>query len=1014
MLRGAMRLSMSAPMQPCLLLQIFGCATVQKAGCSAAESGHCLAFELRKLGAGIGTCGIPRFGRLYEFGSGTVHTQHAKLVQSSKPLINALNCADAIQNRMNTMLLLASALVPVLVLAAPAAYAHPYLGDTVPQQFSNAQPGIREVIVHYSEAVEIDFSKLEVLNSNGDKIDNGDTSYYQGESSLIVTTPPLEEGVYTVTSKVLSKVDGHLVPDAFIFGVGDVALPEDAGSAPAELIFLPEAGARFPGLVGQSIVLGAAIASIILWGMARQDGEQILRAYHGKFMILIGAGLIAVLVSNIAMLAVQAWRLEASALAVLETTSGFTWIVRMSVTVVLFAVWFAMERKAIITKKRQIPLLAASLCLAATTTMMGHGAASEQFAAVALDYVHNLTAAAWIGGVIFLAFVLIPTFAGMGGRGERLSLAAIPRFSGIAIIAVGLVIVSGPLLMYLLESNLGAVAGSTYGRLIMVKIALASGMIGIGAYHQFAVQKRAERDSAFPVTKKLRRALKAESGLGVALLLVVALLANGTLPAGEVQTADARSAFAGLSIVEFSENAKFDIAIKPYVTGKNQITVQASGHDGEAIEDMAALQVKVSNPAKGVFPIEVPLEEADGTYKGEITFGFSGDWQIEAEAQRTAAANEAVTLLLQIKPQLADMSIEIIEYEFPEPAAPLYPVHDNGRIWISDASAPRIWQYDIGTGEFASYPIGGRSSTALAVDSAGKVWFTDVPEGAVGYLVPETGEFERIELPRILPANQRSLPIVLDVGPDDAVWIPIANKNVILRYDQNTQEFEQYEMATEDSGPFAAKAGPDGRVWFTEQTAGQIGYIDHEAGEIMEFAPEPRLQVPETITFDENGDLWISEHRDGGGLAKFNPVLERFTRVQSPDPEAFPNSAVQDRYGNIWFAMHTVDKLGVYDPVRGDMLEIPIPTDESWVQFTASDYDGSVWFVEQQPYKLGMIRLTEMPSSARIVEDAFAPAQSYAEVAGPLMAAGIIAASLFFVKSARDSRRLAEGCALDQ
>ena len=44
------------------------------------------------------------------------------------------------------------------------------------------------------------------------------------ELSLIVTTPPLEDGVYTVSTKVLSKVDGHLVPGAFLFAVGDVVI----------------------------------------------------------------------------------------------------------------------------------------------------------------------------------------------------------------------------------------------------------------------------------------------------------------------------------------------------------------------------------------------------------------------------------------------------------------------------------------------------------------------------------------------------------------------------------------------------------------------------------------------------------------------------------------------------------------------------------------------------------------------------------------------------------------------
>ena len=50
--------------------------------------------------------------------------------------------------------------------------------------------------------------------------------YYEGELSLIVTTSPLEDGVYTSSVKVLSKVDGHLVPSAFLFGVGDVIIKD--------------------------------------------------------------------------------------------------------------------------------------------------------------------------------------------------------------------------------------------------------------------------------------------------------------------------------------------------------------------------------------------------------------------------------------------------------------------------------------------------------------------------------------------------------------------------------------------------------------------------------------------------------------------------------------------------------------------------------------------------------------------------------------------------------------------
>ena len=101
--------------------------------------------------------------------------------------------------------------------------AHPFTEETIPSLTSNSPAGVTEVIVYFSEGVEIGFSELKVFDTDGNQIDNKDTTdYYEGEESLIVTTPPLEDGVYTVSTKVLSKVDGHLVPGAFLFAVGDV------------------------------------------------------------------------------------------------------------------------------------------------------------------------------------------------------------------------------------------------------------------------------------------------------------------------------------------------------------------------------------------------------------------------------------------------------------------------------------------------------------------------------------------------------------------------------------------------------------------------------------------------------------------------------------------------------------------------------------------------------------------------------------------------------------------------
>jgi copper transport protein len=154
------------------------------------------------------------------------------------------------------------------MISFPSAFAHPFLEETNPSRSSTSPAGITEIITHYSEAVELDFSVVKVLDASGNQIDNKDVRYYENESSLIVSTPPLEDGVYTITTKVLSKIDGHLVDYAFVIGVGDVELeiPTEAERDITDIIFFPEAASRFPGLVGQTIVLGGVIASLLIWG----------------------------------------------------------------------------------------------------------------------------------------------------------------------------------------------------------------------------------------------------------------------------------------------------------------------------------------------------------------------------------------------------------------------------------------------------------------------------------------------------------------------------------------------------------------------------------------------------------------------------------------------------------------------------------------------------------------------------------------------------------------------------
>jgi len=907
-------------------------------------------------------------------------------------------------------------------ISIPIAYAHPFTEETIPSLVSNAPTGTSEVIIFFSEPVDINFSEIKVLDNNGNQIDNKDTNYFENELSLIVTTPPLEDGVYTVTTKVLSKVDGHLVPDAFLFAIGnaivDSALLEF--ERPSEIVFLPEAGARFPGLVGQTIVLGVIISSLIIWGtqnkqLIREELDKIETFHHRKFMTLTGIGLVLIFISNILMIVIQSIRLEASVFDAIQTDFGNIWIIRMTITVILLGIWFGLNRKKVLSKKNQISMLVAMLVLIGTSSLIGHGAASGETPALVLDYIHNLVSAVWIGGIFYFVFILLPTFAQLKeSKREKMSLLLIPRFSIAFIIAIGVVLITGPTLMWFLESDVGLITESVYGQLIILKIAIAAIIIGFGGFFQFRIQKNAEKNiqsGKISVHRKLKRSLKVDAVLGIALLGVVALLTNGTLPAGEIQKVEAQEIIYGFKTIEFTEKAKLGIEISPFSSGVNTILVKVSDFENKPLLDSNQVKVKISNPSKNISPIEIPMdlikqsENRPTEFQGEITFGFSGVWLLEVEAQRTENANESKIMNLLIKPRLVNIQTQIIEYELPEDAKPLFPLYDGkNSIWLSDASSPRLWQFSLDTQEFTSYSFDGLATMFLTQDNSGKIWFVDTPRNQIGFFDPENNQITTKTIPNLDPTISHNSPIFIQADFDGNIWISIINKDSIVKYLPELDTFEVIKLERE-SFPFALTVDNDGKIWYSTSGTGKIGFINPENNQITQFSSDSPLQSPEALMFDNDGNLWIAEHT-GSAITKFNPVLETFEKISVPNKDALPFGMTLDKYGNIWFAEHTVDNIGVYDPDNNNLIEIPIPTETSFVQFMTTDGNDNVWFVEQQSNKLGTIKITEIPVIPSQIQTTSNFELKYTEIASPLVALGIIATSLFYVKSVQDKRRL--------
>jgi len=909
--------------------------------------------------------------------------------------------------------LLAVAAVMAMALAAAPAWAHPFIDATAPARLSSAPVGTDSVTVWYSEGVELAFSSLKVYDSGGAQVDNGDTAYHEGDASLRVTVPPLDDGVYTVASSVLSRVDGHLVGGAFIFAVGEATIDAAAAEsvAPAAQVFLPEAAARLPGLLGQSLVLGAAAAFLLAsptWrqlGLLREAGDL----HRSRFMALVGAGAVMALASGVLMLATQSWRLEAPVLDALGTTFGGTVALRLAITAALLAAWFAAERSGRLTGRQAAVFAALGLALAATMTMVGHGAASEVDGAAALDYAHNVIAGVWIGGVAYVLLAALPSIQSLGpGRAPAAILAAMPTFSAVFVICVGVAAITGPVLMWVLEGSVASIVGSTYGAILLAKVAIGGAMVALGAWRRWPYGLHAAAGAKRAVAR-LTRSLRAEAILGVALLAAVALLTNTTLPGGEAGAEAAAPAAPGLRTTEFSAGAAFDVTVWPMAPGPNAISVSVSAPGGGPLEDLEGVRVKVSSPQRSISPIEVPVAHDGTSHAGELTLGFWGPWRLDIEALRSGSPNESVGVEAFAKPLPSGLSVEITELAMPGGAVPLHLAHDGGTAWISDPSAPRVWSLDKGTGEFAEHAFDGVGSLTVSVARDGTVWFADSQSAQIGSLGAQSREAAMVPIPEGLgPGGLPATPAWIHAARDGGVWVSVPNWNMVLEHDPADGSFVPHASPTPQSRPFGLAEGPGGDIWFAQLTGGKVGRIDALTGEITEVAPDAPLRAAETLSFGPLGGLWVSEHSEGGGVARLEPALGSFSRVAAPDASALPNSVSFDAHRNAWFALHTVDALAVHDPASGETVEVPLPTARSQAQFTAADGEGRIWYAAPGAARVGYASVSA-PATAALREAPAGPAEiPYSALAAPLIVAAAVGAPTAAARALSLRRRALE------
>ena len=105
----------------------------------------------------------------------------------------------------------------------PSARAHALLVRSNPAANAVLEVPPVQVEIFFSEPLEENLSSIKVFDSNNVSVDVGDVRVDPSDPTrLTVSLHSLNDGVYTVTWKAVSSVDGHQTVGTFPFAVGNV------------------------------------------------------------------------------------------------------------------------------------------------------------------------------------------------------------------------------------------------------------------------------------------------------------------------------------------------------------------------------------------------------------------------------------------------------------------------------------------------------------------------------------------------------------------------------------------------------------------------------------------------------------------------------------------------------------------------------------------------------------------------------------------------------------------------
>ena len=520
------------------------------------------------------------------------------------------------------LVVLAAAAYAVLFSTSPA-QAHASLIGTDPEEGAVLEVAPETITFTFDEAVTLPPAGVTVYDAKGKEVTSEATASGTEMQVALAEASSLGDGTYVVAWRAVSA-DGHPISGSLTFAVGapSLSVAPPPSTEPSRATAVIHGALQFLQYAALLLVVGLVWFRAVIVGEHRIPDRATARVQRVEVL----AGMVAVVALVLLAPASGALQSESGPGAILTfdawspASVGKEWLSAL-VGIVGIAAALAL---------RERPRLAAAAGLVAicSPALVGHSrAVVPAWLVTATDVIHLVAGALWLGGLVGLALTL-PLITRRGTVAAEI----VTRFSTFAAASLAALALSGVLMGWRILGSWDNLLNSTYGTLLMTKIALVVAVAVMAAGNRLLVLPRvrqaAGHDDTVEAGSMLRRAVLMEAGVLVVVLGVTGFLVDQPPQAGadSTGTGSATVAQTNTQAAELGDDHRVYATLTPAGPGPNVLRLQIQDATGEPIEAAAVPTAKLRSGDVDLGSLALKTVGA-GTWEADVVLPKGGVWE---------------------------------------------------------------------------------------------------------------------------------------------------------------------------------------------------------------------------------------------------------------------------------------------------------------------------------------------------------------------------------------------------